>query len=779
MATGPAKQGGKTGRGPVRSRRALFKRERRRTTELADAFFRSPNRIWSILIWGGFIIACAAVAITARQQPLVAAGRVMNFTAVARVPFTIEDPSATEQKRMLARQRTPRVYQPLPTALESVKNSIENLPRALAAVTQVEEVGEELRRLFNLTPESFDAVRAEFVDGEVSERWKEKTEALYAGLLRRPIVDASTFEREISEGFSPDIEVRLPAEPPSRLARNLMVSVRDERRLNEAMQEVARTAGFTPPVLGSVVNRLVAAPEPTFRFEEALTLERQAQRAEEQPPEYTQVVANQVLFTRGEVLSSEALERYERELEAFQANAPRLRIWIRSLSIAAAVTAIGLAIAGYLTLFNQRLRNDPARTGIVAAMLAIALAVACFGTVLNPALVVFTAIAPTVFIAVVIVTAYGQRVALAMGALHAVLVCIALDQPIGIYALILTGISFAVLQLREIRDRRTMIRMGIYAGTALAVGAVLVALIDRPIVEAAIRQTAIDALLAGLGGFMVGVVALAMLPGIERIFDVTTGMTLIELRDSKQPLLKQLQQRAPGTYNHSLNVASIAEAAADSIGADSLLTYVGALYHDVGKMNKPEYFVENQVGGINKHDKLSPAMSLLVIVGHVKDGMAMAEEYNLPMSLRHFIEAHHGSTLVEFFYQRARKQAEQTAGRSGADEPDLPEEIEYRYPGPRPRTKEVAILMLADAVESATRTMVEPTPARIEALVRAIAGKRLMDGQFDECELTLRELQTIEESISKSVASIYHGRVLYPSTASMSGGSASKEERRA
>jgi membrane-associated HD superfamily phosphohydrolase len=154
-------------------------------------------------------------------------------------------------------------------------------------------------------------------------------------------------------------------------------------------------------------------------------------------------------------------------------------------------------------------------------------------------------------------------------------------------------------------------------------------------------------------------------------------------------------------------------------------------------------------------------MSLLVIVGHVKDGMALAEEYHLPQSLRHYIEAHHGTTLVEYFYNRARQQAE----KRGEAETELPEEIEYRYPGPKPRTKEVAILMLADAVESATRSMAEPTPSRIDALVRALANKRLMDGQFDECELTLRELQTIVESISKSVAGIYHGRVLYPTPA--------------
>jgi putative nucleotidyltransferase with HDIG domain len=247
-----------------------------------------------------------------------------------------------------------------------------------------------------------------------------------------------------------------------------------------------------------------------------------------------------------------------------------------------------------------------------------------------------------------------------------------------------------------------------------------------------------------------------MLPSIERLFDITTGMTLAELRDPKQPLLRQLQQKAPGTYNHSLQVANIAEAAADAIGADSLLVYVGALYHDIGKMNKPEYFVENQAGGYNKHAKLRPKMSQLVIVGHVKDGIELAREYGLPRSLQHFIESHHGTTLVEYFYHAAKTQAE-------TDEKSAVTEVEFRYPGPKPRTKEAAILMLADLVESATRAMAEPNPSRIESLVRELSRKRLMDGQFNQCDLTFRELGLIEESMINRLCSIHHGRISYPS----------------
>jgi putative nucleotidyltransferase with HDIG domain len=361
---------------------------------------------------------------------------------------------------------------------------------------------------------------------------------------------------------------------------------------------------------------------------------------------------------------------------------------------------------------------------------------------------------------------------MALGVLQGLLTVIALREQPATLMTILLGVGVAVWQLEEIRDRQTVIKMGAFTGAVLAIGTVAAALLARPLVPEQLQQTISDAVWAGVGGLAVGAIALSLLSfsWLERAFDIATGMTLIELRDPKQTLLRQLQRQAPGTYNHSLNVASIAEAAADAIGADALLTYVGGLYHDIGKMNKPEYFVENQSGGPNKHEKLSPAMSLLVIVGHVKDGLEMAREFDLPRPVQHFIEAHHGTTLVEYFFHRAKEQAE-------ADEMiENPAEIEYRYPGPKPRTREVAILMLADAVESATRSMADPTPARIDQLVRDLANKRLLDGQFDECDLTLKDLHIITDSISKTVASIYHGRIAYPKSEKAED---KKEERRA
>jgi putative nucleotidyltransferase with HDIG domain len=216
--------------------------------------------------------------------------------------------------------------------------------------------------------------------------------------------------------------------------------------------------------------------------------------------------------------------------------------------------------------------------------------------------------------------------------------------------------------------------------------------------------------------------------------------------------------RAPGTYNHSISVAAIAEAAADAIGANGLLVRVGAYYHDVGKTLKPGYFAENMVeGSQSRHEHLAPAMSTLIIIGHVKDGVDLATQHNLPQPLIDFIEQHHGTTLVEYFYHEATRQA----GNQPDHRTDC-EESRFRYPGPKPQTREAGVLMIADAVESASRTLSEPTPKRIETLVHEIVLKRLLDGQFDESTLTLSELHEIEESVVKSVTAIYHGRVKYP-----------------
>jgi putative nucleotidyltransferase with HDIG domain len=309
--------------------------------------------------------------------------------------------------------------------------------------------------------------------------------------------------------------------------------------------------------------------------------------------------------------------------------------------------------------------------------------------------------------------------------------------------------------VKEIRTRMKLLEVSLIAAVTVlvmttAIEVLSTGTISKDVLEAAGPNAIIT--------LVVGVLIQGLLPVLERVFHIATSMTLLDYSDANQPLLKRLAIEAPGTFSHSLFIGSIAEAAAEAIGRNGLLCRVGSYYHDIGKISKPGYFVENQLGSISWHKELSPAMSQLIIVGHVKDGMELAKEYGLPAVLQQFIETHHGTTLVEYFYSEAMKQHE------GKDSPDTlaPSESEFRYLGPKPRTKEAAIVMLADGVEGAVRSLSEPTPTKIEAVVHNMSMKRLQDGQFDECDLSFRELSRIEASMVKSLTAQYHGRIAYP-----------------
>lgn len=254
-------------------------------------------------------------------------------------------------------------------------------------------------------------------------------------------------------------------------------------------------------------------------------------------------------------------------------------------------------------------------------------------------------------------------------------------------------------------------------------------------------------------GILSMLVAFGCLVLFESIFDVCTTFTLLELSDSNHPLLQQLALKAPGTYHHSIIVSNLSKAGSEAIGANALLARVGALYHDIGKMEMPEYFAENQIGTENKHDKLSPHMSALILISHIKVGLQLAEKYRLPKVIRNFIPEHHGNQLMAFFYRKALE-------KKSSDE--VVAESDFRYPGPKPKSKESGIIMLADGIEASTHSIKEPTANRIRAMVMSIIENRLQDGELDECELTIGDLKKIAEAFIPILLSIYHVRIEYP-----------------
>jgi putative nucleotidyltransferase with HDIG domain len=421
------------------------------------------------------------------------------------------------------------------------------------------------------------------------------------------------------------------------------------------------------------------------------------------------------------------------------------------MPITVIVVLISLAAAFYIHHYQNRIIKNHIRALVLVGLFILLLATTKLGTLLTGQSSWATGTAVTA--AIILTIAYDQRFAIGMSTFYAALVCFAAapETDIKLFLTMAAGIFTCCFSLTEIRTRMKLLEVSTLATVVVFITAASLDFLDQKPAGDIFTNAGLHA----LATFLVGLFIQSLLPLIEKIFRIATSMTLLDYSDANQPLLKRLAMEAPGTFSHSLLVGSVAEAAAESIGCNGLLCRVGAYYHDIGKINKPGYFVENEIGSTSRHVELSPAMSQLIIVGHVKDGIEMAKEYGLPAVLRQFIEAHHGTTLVEYFYREAKKKQD--------EKQSPPSESEFRYPGPKPRTKEAAIVMLSDTVEGAVRSMpTELTPAKIEGAVHSIVMKRLQDGQFDECDISLRELSQIETSISKTLAAHYHGRIAYP-----------------
>ena len=319
------------------------------------------------------------------------------------------------------------------------------------------------------------------------------------------------------------------------------------------------------------------------------------------------------------------------------------------------------------------------------------------------------------------------------------------SEPFKAWLIFIVSSIIAVLLANGARKRTTVIRAGAIAG--------IVQLITLILLEHFLIHKPDRYLVILISGVASGIIVLGVLPVFEYILQRVTNISLLELADLHHPVLQRMILEAPGTYHHSLIVGNLADTACTTIGANSLLARIGAYYHDIGKLAKPEYFIENQDIKRNMHDALSPTMSKLIIMNHVKEGLELAKKYKLSPILWDFIQQHHGSSLVYYFYRRAIEDKE--------EDQEVTEEG-FRYPGPKPSTKETAIVLLADSVEAATRTLKGPTPTKIEETVRKIINNKFIDCQLDDCDLTLKDIEKISSVFIKILIGIYHSRANYP-----------------
>jgi len=463
----------------------------------------------------------------------------------------------------------------------------------------------------------------------------------------------------------------------------------------------------------------------------------------------------QVLVEAGETIGNRELSLLRDEYEAANATMPLHLNLIRALTVVLMISVLTIINGYYL------IRNEPAFTKswprLITYLLSIITAVA-----VGRWLSIFPhhpEVMPVVLIAMIFAVTCNQIMAAMTAFTVSIILTLATGGSLPHFVILIAVSATSIILLTRVPSRSTLTRVGFITGLVyfgLFVGMEVINGASLTIVwnDGWLLS---DSLIGAGWCLAAGILLTVVLPIIESGFGVVTDISLLEMGDISHPLLQELVQRAPGTYNHSITVASIGETAAEAIGANGLLVRVAAYFHDIGKMLKPEYFIENITDGMeSRHAGLAPAMSTLIIIGHVKDGVDLARQHNLPQPLIDFIEQHHGTTVVKYFYHEALKQAEDQENAS------LIEEASFRYPGPRPQTKETGVMLLADAVESASRTLSEPTPSRIATLVHKITMDKLLDGQFEASSLTLSEIQTIEESLTKSLTAIYHGRIKYP-----------------
>ncbi|HRH96045.1 MAG TPA: HDIG domain-containing protein [Prosthecobacter sp.] len=372
---------------------------------------------------------------------------------------------------------------------------------------------------------------------------------------------------------------------------------------------------------------------------------------------------------------------------------------------------------------------------------------------------------PHAFGPVVLSVILGRRIGL-FGAVYAtllgVLVCVSVSAPTYMATSALLGFT-GVLLTKQVRRRNRLFMAGLYVGLVAMAFSLLLHEAAGVIMEEKVgRMIGLPLLVGVVTGMAVG----GLLPVLESVFGVTTDVSWLELGDLNHPLMRRLSIEAPGTYHHSLVVANLSEAAAETIGASASMCRVCSYFHDIGKLSKPEYFIENMDPSANPHEDLTPRMSALVIIAHVKDGVDLAIKHNLNSRIIDVIEQHHGNSLAWYFYRQAldqKAEVERQVKQSKAKEDDVPQVSEdtFRYPGPRPQFKESAIISLADAVESASRTLEKPNATRIETMIAEIVQGRMADGQLDDCDLTIAELARIKASFAKTLLSMMHGRIKY------------------
>ena len=669
---------------------------------------------------------------------------------MAQRSVRFEDTSSTMLLRDDAREHVENRYEVIPNATDAATETVEN---AFVLINDaVVGIARTRRVEIDLLPDGTTKVAPASLVKEQAARLLTHLRQSADGTRPPATLTVSTIATLISQSES----VRQKARNASLLAtkRAMERSITDDTNdLSRARQDIrldtAGTETFHDNIaVRDAVTEIVAfALRPNRHFDAPQTdrLRQQAQLSV--APQITRYAAGQTILRPGERVTQRHLDAFA-ALGLQNAHIDTTTVLVIVLLVILLVTLVGT----YLRRFYRILYDDTAQLFLLAILTIISVIGLKIGSTLLG--LPFSGV-HFGYLGMMCVASAGMVIALLLSPSVATLIVGLLSIASGLvlnnelrFTVITLGSSLVgIVAVARLRNRGDLVRAAFLLCSANAVLNVLVGQLEGDLPQ--------ELLYGAVWGVVSGLFALVLfwlgVAVFEKPFGITTHLRLLELTDPATPILQEFRLRVPGTYAHSLMVANLAHAAAEAIGSDALLVRVAAYYHDLGKMNRPEFFIENQGNADNIHDRLSPSLSALILINHVKEGLEMAEGMGLPPRVREVIQQHHGTTLMKYFYHRAS---------GGAQNPIL--ETQFRYPGPKPQTKEAAILMLADSVEAASRTLDKPTPARIAEFVARMVEDKRADGQLDECDLTMRDLRVIQELFARTLCGTLHARIEYP-----------------
>ncbi len=745
---------------------------------------RQPLLRWTIF---SILATVFAVLVFPRPTPVshrYKVGDVAHKNVKAHRDFFIEDTKATEQRRSEAEQAVQPVYdldsQRLTTLSDQVLEAFARARENLETDALIQEL-ERARRLSGTDPASadgpvvkprshpeefandlgipvpeqtYDTLARMRFDETIARRVLDIVGTLFDNGI---VANKEVMRREAGTEAGGGIILRDIATRKERFVQDL-----EKFHAYDQAETIVRAAGESllteddPDLREAVLDLARRLIQPNVTLNRNETAERRVLALENVKPVLYQIKAGEMILREGERVTSVHMAK----LEASQSGSDR-RQGIRQ-SIGAAVIVFGmLAVLNAVGLRRSPdFERDPIRNLVflvsvlllffflVRVTLALVSGLSQMqGLEISPAAIFFGM--PLASGAMLVCLFFGLDLALATAVVLAAVVPLIVPEQFPLMFHFLLNGAMGAYWIQHCRERKAFITAGVRLG-----------LLNLVPVSAIVLYTwsgnGTDLLwswgISMLGGLGAGVVTAGLTPLVELAFGYTTDITLLELANLDRPMLRQLMMEAPGTYHHSMIVGTLVEAAATEIGANSLLAKVCGYYHDIGKVKKPMYFIENQRDGKNPHDKLAPSMSKRILVAHVKDGVEMARQHKLGQPIIDSISQHHGTSLMTYFYERARQmQADTSVSKD-----------DYRYPGPRPQTREAGLVMLADVVEAASRTLEDPTPSRIKGLVHNLINKIFVDGQLDDCELTLKDLNRIAKTFTQILTGIHHHRIEYP-----------------